>query len=114
LNPRFTSVGKLAAALLLAGIVASACGRPGIAPGTQSGGSPAATAADTAGAPDVTAAPSQPGDASATPSPAPSDGAADASPAGSNGPDPVAGDLQSIDQLLKNLDGSLSGTDSGE
>lgn len=111
-----TSAARLVGALLIAGLVAVACGRPGEGQGAQPAGTtPAAeispnaeatlTPAPTASTPDASSSP----DSSESALP----GAPDASATPGSGNDPFVGEIQSIDQLLKGIDGSLSGSDSG-
>jgi hypothetical protein len=111
MNSQASSFSRLAGALLILGVVAVACGRHDVGQGA-----PPAAPAETAAMP-VAAATLTPAPAVVTPdapaSPAASDSAA---PAASYSPpatadDPVTGEIQAIDQLLKSLDDSLSGTD---
>ncbi|MGD0018129.1 MAG: hypothetical protein ABSD62_02650 [Candidatus Limnocylindrales bacterium] len=114
MNLQTSSAARLASALLIAGIVTVGCGRHDAGQGTQPAGTDPAAAASPVAAATLTP---PPGDATpdVTASPDASDSAA---PAASYSPpatadDPVTGDIQSIDQLLKGIDGSVSGADSG-
>ena len=111
MNRQVSSATRLAAALLIVGIVAVACGRPDAHQATGAAGQDPAVAA-TPVAPTLEPAPTAT-DVAAEPS------ASDpATPAATYAPpdpanDPVTGEMQSIDQLLKGIDGSLSGADPG-
>jgi hypothetical protein len=112
-NRQASSVVRLASALLIAGIVAVACGRSSGGQGAlQSGTDPAAAASPVAASLNPAPSAVTPEDLTA---PGASDstapGASYAPPATAN--DPVTGEIQSIDQLLKSIDGSLSGADPG-
>ena len=110
-----TSVARLAGALLIVGLVAVACGRHGAGECAQAAGT--APAAETSPIAETTYTPTP---TTSTPdslsSPDSSEstvpGAPDASVPAGSGNDPVVGEIQSIDQLLKGIDGSLSGSDS--
>lgn len=111
------SAARLAAALLLVGLAATACGRPGAEASGQPAGrasgaesSPVATATPAASAA-LTQLPTTTPDASG--SPAPSAGVPGKSAAPAATTDPIDTDLQLIDQILNGMGGSLSGADAG-
>lgn len=118
MNRQTSSAARLASTLVIVGIVAVACGRSNAAQGTQpatQGPTAAASALAETPTPTPVAATS---DAPASPAASGSATPASATPAATYSPpaianDPVTGEIQSIDQLLKGIDGSLSGADSG-
>ncbi len=113
MNRQASSAARLASTLLIVGLVALACGRHDVSQGTPPAGqTPTAVASAVAATPNTapTVLPSDTPEA-----PAASDSA---TPATSYSPpatadDPVTGEIQSIDQLIKGIDGSVSSADSG-
>ena len=114
MNRHTSSAARLVGTLLIVGIVAVACGRQGASQGAQTS-APVPTSAASAVAPTPTPVPTvATSDAPASPNASDS-----ATPAASYSPpaaadDPVTGEIQSIDQLLNGLNGSLSGSNGGE
>ena len=112
-NRQASSASRLVGVFLFVAVVAVACGRSTSGQGTLPGGAdPVTVASPVAATLDPASTPVMP-DVSA--SPAASDSAAPVAtyspPSTAN--DPVTGEMQSIDQLLKGIDGSLSGADPG-
>ena len=113
MNRQASSASRLVGVFLFVAVVAVACGRSTSGQGTVPGGAdPVTFASPVAATLDPASTPVMP-DVSA--SPAASDSAAPVAtyspPSTAN--DPVTGEMQSIDQLLKGIDGSLSGADPG-
>lgn len=117
MNRQSRSATRLATALVILGMVAVACGRQGAPQGAPSASQAPAAAASGGDAAAATDSPATIVDASETPgSPAASDSAA---PGATYSPpsianDPVTGEMQTIDQLINGINGSLSGSNSGE
>ena len=114
MNRQVSPPARLAGALLVAGLVAVACGRGSVPLGPHAAS--LGPTAQVATAPATPASPTTPSSA-ATPDASPIPTAAWA-PAATYAPpvpadDPVTGELQALDQFLRNIDGSLSGSSAG-
>ena len=121
MNRQASKVSRLGAVLVIAGLVTVACGRgaagteppsagqpsnpPAVATASPAAETPAVETPEVSLAPDASTSGS-PSDG-ASPSPAPTY----APPAAAN--DPVNGDLSQIDQLIQNVDSSISGSNAG-
>ena len=112
-NRQASSASRLVGVFLFVAVVAVACGRSTSGQGTVPGGADPVTFASPVAATLDPASTAVLQDGSA--SPVASDSAAPVAtyspPSTAN--DPVTGEMQSIDQLLKGIDGSLSGADPG-
>lgn len=106
MDSRTSSLAKLAVTALLIGIAAVGCGKGnGAGAGQQNPTSPAVVASQ-ADTPAATPIASEMAGASAGSS-------ASASVAPGSSAAPIDGDLSNLDQLINNLNGSLSGADAG-
>ena len=112
MNRQASPALRLVSVFLFVGVVAVACGRGGGQAGQPAGADPVTAASSVAATLDpASTAVLQDGSASPVASDSAAPVATYSPPSTAN--DPVTGEIQSIDQLLKGIDGSLSGADPG-